>query len=117
MRGRASATFRNSEGFCLLVKTRRLYGTSVARRVELTRSKLLSGTVAPGALLPHRSERERQESAGEDALAKPSGGARYLREGDGRSRLADLTGRSRERREWERQRSLPLRAVSALSGH
>src|SRR5271165_4075418 len=34
---------------------------------------------APGALLPYRSERERQEGAGKDALAKPSGGARYLR--------------------------------------
>jgi hypothetical protein len=27
----------------------RLLGTNVARRVELTRSRLLSGTVAPGA--------------------------------------------------------------------
>jgi hypothetical protein len=29
-------------------------GTSVARRVDLTGSKLLSGTVGPGALLPYR---------------------------------------------------------------
>ena len=30
----------------------RLLAMNVARRVELTRSKLLSGTVCPGALLP-----------------------------------------------------------------
>ena len=30
-------------------------------------------------LLPYRSDRERQEGAGKDALAKPSGGARYVR--------------------------------------
>src|SRR5208337_3828758 len=32
----------------------RLPGTSVARRVQLTRSNLLSGTVAPGAYFPLR---------------------------------------------------------------
>ena len=34
-------------------------GTSVARRVDLTRSKLLSGTVGPGALLPYRLRQPR----------------------------------------------------------
>lgn len=33
----------------------------------------------PGALLPYRSDREREVRARKDALAKPSGGARYLR--------------------------------------
>jgi len=37
----------------------RLRGTSVARRVDLTRSKLLSGTVAPGALAPSSLRRLR----------------------------------------------------------
>jgi hypothetical protein len=55
-------------------------GTSVARRVELTRSMLLSGTVGPGAFLPYRSERERKQRVGYDAFAKSSGDGRNLRE-------------------------------------
>ena len=38
------------------------------------------------ALLPYRSERERSQRTSFVAFAKPSGGARYLRTADGRSR-------------------------------
>ena len=49
------------------------------RRVELTRSKLPSGTVDPGALPPYRSEREGRQRVGYDAFAKPSRKGRFLR--------------------------------------
>jgi hypothetical protein len=41
---------------------------------------------AAGALPPYRSEWEGQQRVEYDAFIKPSGSARFLREGDGRSR-------------------------------
>src|SRR5208283_3633713 len=80
------------------------YETEDLLRVELTSPVRAAGTAEGGALLPYRSERERQQRVGYDPFAKSLRKDRNLREADGRNDVKrSLKNRQPPRRSYYRR--------------